>query len=367
MGELTPPSGIRLALLCVLVVAIGLACLLVLSPFLAAITWAAILAYTTWPLYRLLLRPLGRFPSTAAGLATLLLTCAVVLPVLWIGMLTASEAVGIYRAIAAFLGQSTHVLPTSIRNIPWLGEQLQQQIDRLTAQPGTLGSEAAKWAQAWASELTGLLGVIGRNIGKLLVTMLTVFLLYRDGDAIIGQWRNVVRRFFANRLDPYILTIATMTRAVVYGLALTAFAQGLIAGIGYAIVGIEGAALFGALTGALSVVPVLGTGSVWGSLAVYLMMSGHLWKGIILLIWGAILVHPTDNVLRPLLISNATKVPFLIVMFGVIGGLATLGLVGAFLGPIVLATGLAAWREWAAEAKSPDIVRQRTEPAPRIP
>lgn len=174
-------------------------------------------------------------------------------------------------------------------------------------------------------------------------------------------WRTVVRRFFADRLDPYILTIATMTRAVVYGLALTAFAQGLVAGIGYAIVGIEGAALFGALTGALSVVPVVGTGSVWGSLAVYLMMSGHVGKGMILLVWGAVLVHPTDNILRPLLISNATKVPFLLVMFGVIGGLATLGLVGAFLGPIVLATGLAAWREWACESNSGGSPCERAE------
>ena len=74
-----------------------------------------------------------------------------------------------------------------------------------------------------------------------------------------------------------------------------------------------------------------------------------LWKGIILLIWGIAIVHPIDNILRPLLISNAAHVPILVVMFGVIGGLAAFGLVGAFVGPIILTTGLAAWREWAAQ------------------
>ena len=107
--------------------------------------------------------------------------------------------------------------------------------------------------------------------------------------------------------------------------------------------------LLGAITGVLSVVPVLGTTLVWGPLGVYLLVTGHIWKGIILLLWGMLLVHPTDNVLRPLLISNATHVPFIIVMFGVIGGLAAWGLVGIFVGPIVLAIGLSIWRNWTKE------------------
>jgi predicted PurR-regulated permease PerM len=96
---------------------------------------------------------------------------------------------------------------------------------------------------------------------------------------------------------------------------------------------------------------MVGTGAVWGSLSVYLALTGHIWKAVILALWGLLLVHPTDNILRPLLISNATRVPFLLVMFGVLGGLTAFGLVGALVGPIVLAVGLATWREWAAEIK----------------
>jgi predicted PurR-regulated permease PerM len=157
----------------------------------------------------------------------------------------------------------------------------------------------------------------------------------------------LVTRFFGDRLDSYLATAGAMTRAVMYGFLATAFAQGLIAGIGYAILGIHGAVLLGALTGALSVVPVLGTAIVWGSVSVYLFVTGHLVKGIIMIAWGVLLVHPTDNVLRPLLISNATHVPFIIVMFGVIGGVAAVGLVGIFVGPVILAIGLAVWRKWS--------------------
>jgi len=342
-------SGFQVLLLSSLVVAVGLASLLVLAPFLAALVWAAILAYITGPLYTRIRRPFGRYKSAAASAMTVLLTCAVILPILWMLMVAGDEMVAAYRAFATFLAQSPHELPAIVRRIPWLGELLQQQVDRFTSEPAALKSEITKWIQAWSGELAALLGGIGRNIGKVLTAMLTVFFFYRDGDTIMRQGRRVVKRFLGDRPQPYLMTAATMTRAVVYGVVVTAFAQGLIAGIGYAVLGIEGAALLGALTGVLSVVPVVGTAAVWGSLAAYLFVTGHLWKGVILLIWGTVLVHPVDNLLRPLLISNVSHVPFLLVMFGVVGGVATFGLVGGVLGPILLAVGLALWREWSAE------------------
>jgi predicted PurR-regulated permease PerM len=140
-----------------------------------------------------------------------------------------------------------------------------------------------------------------------------------------------------------------MTRAVVYGLLVTALAQGVIAGIGYQIFGLEAPALLGALTGLLSTAPLLGTAFVWVPLGVGLVLAGHTLKGVLLLAWGFLLVHPTDNVLRPLLISSVTRVPFLLVMFGAIGGLIAFGLVGVFVGPVLLGVASSVWLEWAAE------------------
>ena len=344
-------SGIgRRVLLAIAVGGMGLACLTVMAPFLSPVAWAAILAYSSWPLYRRF-RPLfGKWGATAALSMTVLLTCAVVLPVLWMLVVFGQDLMAAYRALTDLSDQGTYTLPAVIRRLPWAGEQLQQQVNRYSAEPAALIRQLGAWAQASASQLAVLAGGVGRNLGKLFVTMLTVYFFYLDGEHIIAQGRRVLGRFFGNRIDPYIATMATMTRSVVYGLVLTAFSQGLVAGIGYAIVGISASILLGALTGLLSVVPMVGTGVVWGSLSIYLAVTGHLSKAVILAVWGLLLVHPTDNVLRPLLISNATRVPFLIVMFGVLGGMAAFGLIGALVGPIILALGLALWREWASQA-----------------
>jgi len=117
----------------------------------------------------------------------------------------------------------------------------------------------------------------------------------------------------------------------------------------------------GALTGLLSVVPVLGTAFVWGPIGIELLIAGHVWKGVILLAWGTLLVHPTDNVLRPLLISSAARVPFLLVMLGALGGLAAFGLVGVFVGPVLLGIAVAIWHDWTDDpAGTPRTLRGTT-------
>lgn len=345
-----------------LATALGIACLAVLWPFASAITWSVILAYVSWPLYRLLRRPFGRFQSAAACCMTIVLTGAVILPALWLFVLITGELVSAYRSLEALLAEKSLVLPEIIRRIPWFGVQLQQHIDRFSVQPDGFGTQVATWAQSWTSQITALAGGVGRSVGKLFLVMFAVFFLYRDGDSILVQLRRVVRKAFGNRLEAYVLTAGSMTRAVLFGFLTTAFAQGLIAGIGYAILGIHGSVLLGAITGVMSFVPLLGTAIVWGSLGAYLLLTSHVAKGVILLLWGLLLVHPTDNVLRPLLISNATHVPFILVMFGVIGGIGAWGLIGVFAGPVVLAIGLAIWREWTAE----DDLNRASEKCPLV-
>jgi predicted PurR-regulated permease PerM len=343
--------------LILLAIALGIACLAVLWPFASVIAWSAILAYVSWPAYQLLRRPFGRFRGAAAFCMTLVLTCAVILPALWLFVLIAGELVSAYRSFESLFAERTLVLPEIIRRIPWFGEQLQQQLEHFSVEPAGFGQQIATWAHSWTSQITALAGGVGRSVGNLFLVMFTVFFLYRDGDSILVQLRRVVRKAFGSRLEAYVSTAGSMTRAVLFGFLTTAFVQGMVAGIGYAILGIRGSVLLGAVTGVLSFVPFLGTALVWGSLAAYLLLTSHVIKGVILLVWGLLLVHPIDNVLRPLLISNATHVPLIVVMFGAIGGIVAWGLIGVFAGPVVLAIGLAIWREWAAE----DDLRQASE------
>ncbi len=281
---------------------------------------------------------------------TLVLTCAVILPALWLFVLIAGELVSAYRSLEALLAEKSLVLPEIIRRIPWFGEQLQQQLDRFYDDPAGLGNQVATWAHSWTSQITALAGGVGRSVGNLFLVMFTLFFLYRDGHSILVQLQRVQRKTFGSRLEAYVRAAGSMTRAVVFGFLTTAFVQGLVAGIGYAILGIRGSVLLGAITGVLSFVPFLGTALVWGSLGTYLLLTSHVVKGVILLLWGLLLVHPIDNVLRPLLISSATHVPLIVVMFGAIGGIAAWGLIGVVAGPVVLSIGLAIWREWAGES-----------------
>jgi predicted PurR-regulated permease PerM len=340
--------GARRLVLAAAVAALAIACLAVLRPFIVPMLWAAILAYTGWPLF-LRLRSLLRGSNTSSALLmTIIIGCLVVLPVLWILDLVQSELVGAYRVLRASLAQGAPQLPGFIDRLPWVGARLQSALQHYSADPGALGAQVSAYMLSWASRLGRIVGGVGRNLIKLGLTLLTLFFFFRDGESIVTQSRRVLRHFFQERLEPYVVTAGRMTRAVVYGLLVTAFAQGLIAGIGYAVIGLSAPVLFGVLTGLLSLVPLAGTAIVWVPLAAWLMLDGHLIKGIILLVWGALLVHPAENVLRPLLISNAMRVPFLLVMFGALGGLAAFGLVGLFVGPVLLAIAMALWREWAA-------------------
>ncbi len=344
---LTSPLTQRRILLSLLLGSLGLLCLLVLKQFLAPIAWAGILAYASWPLYRRLHGLLRTHNATTAFLMTLLVTCAVIGPVLWLVVLVRDELLDAYRQLADYLSQGPHALPTIIREIPWVGEKLQIRLDQYTTDPTALAREVSQWLQNSGERMTAMLGDIGRNLTKLLLTMVTLFFFYRDGDSIVLQSHQIVRRFFGDRLDRYVAAAGAMTRAVLFGFIVTAFAQGVIAGIGYRIVGLEAPVLLAALTGVLSAVPLVGTAAVWVPTGLWLLATGPLWKGLVLLVWGFLLVHPTDNFLRPLLISNATRVPFLLVMFGAIGGLTSFGLVGVFVGPVLLGIAMMIWREWA--------------------
>ena len=340
---------LRRSLMALLLGTIAFLCLLVLRPFLSPVLWAAILAYATWPAFARFRRALGNRATTAAALMTLLAVAVAIVPLFALLVLLQHELADAYRSVTAYLGHGPHTLAGPVREIPWFGDWLQGSLDRYDADPAALGRELSESLGDWNGQLAAVLGGAGRNLGRFLVTVLTLFFFYRDGDTIVRQIRRVAIRFFEDRLDRYVRAAGMMTRAVLYGLLITAVAQGLVAGLGYWIFGLETPVVLGALTGLLSTAPLLGTAFIWVPVAVALILAGHFWKGVLMLAWGVLLVHPIDNVLRPYLISNVTRAPFLLVMFGALGGLAAFGLIGVFIGPVILGVANAIWREWVLE------------------
>jgi predicted PurR-regulated permease PerM len=324
----------------------------VLRLFLVPVAWALILAYTTWPIYVRLRRCLVGRESASALIMTLLLTGAIVVPLLLVMIFLRGEVTKAYAAVLAYLAQGQYPLPGFIVGIPWLGEWLQRFLDQIAGDPVATKSMAAEWIKQWNGELLAILGSIGRDAAKFGFALVAVFFFYRDGETVLDQVRSVLRQFTGARIDGYLQAIGSMTKAVVYGLVLTALAQGVLAGLGYWAAGVTAPLLLGALTVLIALIP-FGTPFVWGSVGVWLLLNEQVAAGVGLLLWGILVVSWVDNLIRPLVISTATRIPFLLVMFGVLGGLAAFGLVGLFLGPVILAVLMAVWREWLEESRLP--------------
>lgn len=322
----------------------------VLHMFIVPVAWAVIIAYATWPLHRRLRARLMPYPTLAAMLMTLLLSAAFVLPALWIGMLLRTEVGVAIAAVTAQIREGAFELPDFIRSLPWVGDDLQALVSELTRDPEALRTQLTEWVRQGSNLVLTLIGDLGRNAAKLGFALITVFFLYRDGERALAQVVAIMRRFLGARLDAYLAAVGGMTKAVVWGLIATAIGQGFVAGLGYWWAGVPAPVLMGAITALIAMIP-FGTPFAWGSIAVWLLMSGQTVEGIGLLLWGVLVVSWVDNLVRPLVISNATRIPFLLVMFGVLGGLAAFGLVGLFLGPVVLAVLMAVWREWLEESE----------------
>lgn len=320
----------------------------VLHLFLVPVAWALILTYVSWPAYRRLRDRLPGRPTLSALLMTALLSLLFALPLIWLIALLRVELPEAYRTLIDYLSQGPDALPPSLAELPWLGEQLQTLLARLAGDRDALGQYLGEWAQPRIDEIGRLLGDVGRNAIKFGFALLTVFFIYRDGEVLLHQTRRVMQRFVGERARPYLAAVGDTTRAVVYGLVLTALAQGLLAGLGYWVAGLRAPVLLGAVTAIIALIP-FGPPLIWAPLGIWLLLEDRLLAGIGLLLWGGLVVSWVDNLVRPLVISTATRVPFLLVMFGVLGGIAAFGLVGLFIGPVIIAVLLAVWREWLEE------------------
>jgi predicted PurR-regulated permease PerM len=336
---------------------------IVLQPFIVPVAWAMIIAYATWPLFSRLQKQFNTHKNISALLMTLLLTTAFVLPTLWMLSLLHDEAKVAFVEISSRIKQTPPEIPQYIKTIPWFGHWLTGLVAQITADPSAFQDKASLWISEGSNQLISILGDVGRNAAKLGFALITLFFLFRDGEQLLSQVHQVLYRFLGARIDNYVTAVGQMTRAVVWGLIATAIAQGVVAGFGYWWTGIPAPVLCGALTTLVALIP-FGAPFAWVTLAGFLLLEGHYLNGVILLLWGSLAVSSVDNIVRPMVISNATRIPFLLVMFGVLGGLTAFGLVGLFLGPVILAILMAIWQEWLDESAlqlSDEVLKQHED------
>lgn len=324
----------------------------VMEPFIVPLVWAGILAYVTWPPYTWVLRRCRGRSAPAALLMTVLVTLAVIAPLAWLAVVLRVELVHAYHEAQSLLSGGVR-LPSLLLKIPWLGDELQDLTTRTAQNPHALGGELRTITDNSLDQIAHVIGGIGRNVVKLLLSVLSLFFVYRGGARVAAQMAQALEQLLGPRVHNYLEHIGQTVKAVVYGLVLAALVQGVLVGLGYWLAGVGAPVFLAALTTVCGLIPFAAP-AIWIGIVAWLLVKGSTVAGVGLFIWGALVMSWTDHIVRPFLISREAEIPFLVVIFGVLGGLASFGLVGLFVGPVILAVLLAIWREWLLEsARSP--------------
>jgi len=308
----------------------------ILMPFLSALAWACILAHVTWPLHARLRACIPTLPKTSAGLSTGVVVISVILPLVSITAWLRTDAAAIGHLVGGYLDRGMDDVLASASAIPVIGPAIHDWSTGRIATDASLRDFLGQWAAQGLGTMLGLLGGVGRNVAKFALAIVFLYVLYRHGDVATAALGRALRRASGSEGERWVRVAAAANRAVMLSLLLAGVLQGIVAGLGYWLFGIQAPLLLGVATAVASLLPMVGTLLVWGPASLVLLSTGHPLAALGLMAWGTLLVHPLDNILRPLFISSAVNLPFLLVFLGVVGGIAAYGLVGLVIGPVVL-------------------------------
>jgi predicted PurR-regulated permease PerM len=197
-----------------------------------------------------------------------------------------------------------------------------------------------------------LMGNIASGIVQAFFVLFTMYYLFKDGDKIVDRLPEALP-LSREQSDAIILRTKEVVGASVYGVVTIAMIQGILGGIMFWILGIPSPLLWAVLMAFVCMIPVAGSFLVWLPLSIYLMVTGHWTKAIVLILWGALIISTVDNLLRPKLVGTQTKLHELFVFFSVLGGISVFGLLGIVLGPVVLAITLGLLQTFQLRTKAP--------------
>lgn len=347
-------------LLRVLLLILLVASLWVLAPFWTALFWAAVLAFASWPLMRLLTRLLGGREALAAGVLTAFWIVLVALPLLWLGFGLAEKLRAGVELVKNLQVAGLPPPPPWLARTPLIGDRLvgwwyslDQQGVAMFANLKPYMGQMGNWVLARSAKLAG-------GIFELVLSLILIFFFYRDGKRLEAFAFQVLERLIGSRAEHYMELIAGTVQRVVNGVIGTAAAQAILALIGFLIAGVPGAFILGALTFVCSLLmfPPL----IWGPATAWLFIQGSYGYGVFLGIWGFFVISGVDNILKPYLISRGGNLPLVVVLLGVLGGLLSFGFIGLFLGPVLLAVMYNLVSDWIESPKR--IMPPPTDRAP---
>lgn len=328
----------------VLLVLVSLAFGWILLPFYGAVFWAAVLAILFSPLQRRLQERFVGRPNVAALLTLLICLLVAVIPVIVITGMLVQEGAALYQRIetgeldvGSYLAQLKSMMPDGLQ------AQLQRfgfgDLDSLREK---LSSGALEGSQFLATKAFSFGQGTFQFLVSFCVMLYLLFFFIRDGRELVLRIRQALplsdtqkRRLFNK--------FTRVVRATVKGNVIVAITQGALGGVIFAVLGISGALLWAVLMAFLSLLPAVGAGLIWTPVAIYFLFSGAVWQGVVLILYGVMVIGLVDNILRPILVGKDTKMPDYLVLISTLGGLALFGLNGFVIGPLIAALFISSW------------------------
>jgi len=323
----------------------------IIAPFLAPLVLAGVIAVTTHSLHERLLRRMP-YENAAAFLMTAAVIVVCVAPLVGLTVLLSQEAARVYQGLEQTTAVGSPGFFDSIsrhpRIVPWL-TWLAPFLGPFDLDiPGTTVAVIRKFI----SSIVNYSGEAAKNvfgfIFKLIMLIIALFFIYRDGDRMQRQFWSVVP------LDPakkqvMIDTVKRVLSAIMYGIFLACIIQGTLGGIGFLIAGLPAPLLFGAGMAVCALIPVVGTALIWGPAAIYLLLQGRPLMALFLLVWGVVAISSIDNIIRPFFISGKARLSVLVIALGILGGIVSFGFAGIVIGPVVLALFIALFEVYRTE------------------
>ncbi|MCC6850419.1 MAG: AI-2E family transporter [Deltaproteobacteria bacterium] len=312
----------------------------VFSGFLVPIVWAAILAMLFFPLYRVVLRWSGGRETVAALSLTLLITGGVLLPTISLSSVITREAIALYQRTSEYV--SSGALAADVERLQQ--SRLGRWMHRLEGYEIDWNAVARSSIDTAGARIVAQVTSVAKNVAVFLfdftIMVFTLFFLFRDGERMYRALRDMIPMDPAHKDAIFSVLYQTLS-AVTQGMVATAVAQGVLTWVALWALGLPYTAFLGVAAGVLSLVPFVGAAGVWIPCTVYLAASGDVFRALILLAYGSVVISMVDNVLRPLLIGGQTRLPTLFLFFGILGGVQVYGVLGLFLGPVLLAIAIA--------------------------
>ena len=348
-----PPDLARAVLQLLAIGALIVCTFWIVRPFLVASTWAATIAVSTWPLLLHTQAWLGGRRSLAVVVMTLAMVLILIVP-FYLLITTIVQNAGLIAEWSRALGSlSLPAPPDWVASVPVIGPRLVPSWEQLAAEtPDQIAARLEPYARMLALWFVGQVGNLGLLLLQFLLTIIVVAILYSSGEAAARGVERFSRRLAGHAGESAVRLAAQAVRAVALGVVVTALVQSGLVGLGLAIAGVPFVAILVGLTFILAVaqlgpMPVLIPATIW----IY-RTDGAGW-GTAFLIW-ALACGMLDNLLRPVLIRRGADLPLLLIFAGVIGGLVAFGIIGLFIGPVVLAVGYTLLVEWVVQGEAPD-------------